>query len=167
MEFGISIGTNLGDRLAQLQEARRRLVALPETQLVATSAVYETEPVSVGPEHHDKPFLNAVLVVESGLSPDALGAGLRVIEDAMGRVRTADRNAPRPIDLDVLYAGAIVSSAPALTLPHPRWALRRFVVQPLADVRPELRLPGGGGTVAETLLALPAKPDVFLLRRVW
>lgn len=167
MEFGISIGANLGDRLARLREARTHVAALAGTRLLASSAVYETEPVNVGPEHRDKAFLNAVLVVDSSLSPDAMGVALRGIEDAMGRVRTADRNSPRPIDLDVLYAGALVSAAPELTLPHPRWALRRFVVQPLADVRPALRLPGVGGTVAETLLALPAKPDVILLTRDW
>ncbi len=167
MEFGISIGSNLGDRLAHLRAARTRIVALPDMRLTACSPLYETEPVDVGPVYRDQAFLNAVLIVESAQTPEAFAAALHAIEDALGRVRGADRNAPRPIDLDVLYAGDRTSADATLTLPHPRWAERRFVVQPLADVRPDLRLPGVSGTVREILLTLPARPEVLLFTRSW
>jgi len=167
MEFGISLGSNLGDRLAHLRAARGHIVALPGVREVACSPVYETEPVQVRPEHRDKPYLNAVMIVEAPPAPGVLADALHGIEAALGRVRSADRNAPRPIDLDVLYAGDRTSAAPALTLPHPRWAERRFVVQPLADVRPALRLPGHPETVAGLLLSLPPHPDVVLFSLDW
>jgi len=73
----------------------------------------------------------------------------------MGRIRTEDRNAPRVIDIDILYAGSVKRTDGNLDLPHPRWAQRRFVVQPLADVRPFLRLPGETRTVSDILKTLP------------
>lgn len=167
MEFGISLGSNLGDRLAHLRAARAHVAALPGVRETACSPVYETEPVQVRPEHRDKPYLNAVIIVDAPLEPAALAESLHAIEAAMGRVRSADRNAPRPIDLDVLYAGTLTSAEPSLTLPHPRWAERRFVVQPLADVRPALCLPGRRETVAGLLLSLPPHPDVVLFSRSW
>ncbi len=167
MEFGISVGSNLGDRLRNLQEARRRVVALAGVRVVASAPVYETEPVEVGPAFADKRFLNSVLVIESAQAPEALAADLRRIEDDLGRVRSADRNAPRTIDLDVLYAGDVAMETAALILPHPRWNERRFVVQPLADVRPDLVLPWQRVPVAAILLALPVKPDVVLFTREW
>ena len=78
----------------------------------------------------------------------------------MGRVRGMDRNAPRPIDIDILYADDVMIDDDDLTLPHPRWSERRFVVQPLADVRPALCIPGQNRTVAEILAGMPATPTV-------
>jgi 2-amino-4-hydroxy-6-hydroxymethyldihydropteridine diphosphokinase len=167
MEAGISLGSNLGDRLANLARARDLIAAIPGARVVAASRVWETEPVDVLPRHRDKPFLNAVLVVESGLTPQALAAEMGRIESEMGRVRTADRNAPRVVDLDLLYAGRLRVDGPGLTVPHPRWSSRRFVVQPLCDVRPDLVLPGASGPVREALLALPDSPKVVLFRERW
>lgn len=162
MEIGLSLGGNLGDRLALLREATRRIAALPGLRLLAIAPVYETEPVGVRPEHAHLAYLNTVLIVEApdALDLQALADALHAIEWDLGRRRTEDRNAPRPIDIDVLYAGAVTRADGILDLPHPRWARRRFVVQPLADIRPALRLPGESRTVAEILAALPSSESV-------
>ncbi|MCE9616350.1 MAG: 2-amino-4-hydroxy-6-hydroxymethyldihydropteridine diphosphokinase [Lentisphaerae bacterium] len=167
MEYGISIGSNLGDRPRQLREARARIAQLPDVAVVASSALYETEPVDVGPAYRDQAFLNAVLILTALDPPEILAVALRRIEDELGRVRVADRNAPRPIDLDLIYAGVLVRECRALTIPHPRWNERRFVVQPLSDVRPDLLLPGQTATVREILAALPLQPRVALFAREW
>lgn len=85
----------------------------------------------------------------------------------MGRVRTGDRNAPRIIDIDILYAGDFIVHEPGLVLPHPRWAEREFVVQPLADVRPDLVLPGTGSKVREVLEAVKGTGGVVRVGGEW
>ena len=160
MELGLSLGSNLGDRLGNLREARRRIEALPGVVPLACSPVYETRPVGVAPATAHLWFLNAVLIVECAAELPAVSIALHAIEADMGRVRGPDPNMPRVIDIDVIYAGAARQADSALTLPHPRWAGRRFVVQPLADVRPGLRLPGEARTVAEVLAALPDEEGV-------
>ncbi|MBN1556811.1 MAG: 2-amino-4-hydroxy-6-hydroxymethyldihydropteridine diphosphokinase [Lentisphaerae bacterium] len=167
METGISLGSNTGDRLAHLKQARARMAALEGVTVSAASRVYETEPVDVRPEHAGTPFLNAVLVLDAAVSPARLARGLLAIETELGRVRGADRNAPRPIDLDIIYAGDAVIREDGLRVPHPRWAERRFVVQGLADVRPGRVLPGERRAVREVLAALPERPWVRLFERQW
>ena len=167
MEAGLSLGSNLGDRLAHLRAARQALLARPDVRLVAQAPVYETEPVGVKPEYAHLAFLNTVLIVETGLDARGLLARVAAIERDLGRVRGPDRFAPREIDIDVLYAGAQVTETEDLTLPHPRWARRRFVVQPLADVRPDLLLPGAGARVREVLAALPPGEKVATFRAEW
>jgi 2-amino-4-hydroxy-6-hydroxymethyldihydropteridine diphosphokinase len=160
MEYGLSLGSNLGDRLRQLADAAQSIGALPGARILARSAVYETDPVDVSSEYEDRPFLNAVLIVEAAAEPAAMARHAHDIEARMGRVRQADRNAPRPVDIDLIYADALCVASPDLTLPHPRWAQRRFVVQPLADVRPRLILPGQTLCVARLLASLPSMPRV-------
>ncbi len=160
MEVGLSLGSNLGDRLANLRAARDAIAALDGVRLTAASPVYETEPVGVRPRYRELAYLNAVIVVVADQPIDALSERLHAIEDGLGRVRGSDRYAPRTIDIDVLYADAVRVARDDLTLPHPRWAARRFVVQPLADVRPALVLPGERRCVADLLAALPAAPAV-------
>ena len=168
MEIGLGLGSNLGDRLAALQEAVRRIAALEGVSLRAVSPLYETAPVGARPEHAHRDYLNAVVIIEYGGDLARLAAQLHGIEAALGRQRDpADRNAPRTLDIDVLYAGQTSRTDPALTLPHPRWTERRFVVQPLADVRPDLRLPGATLTVAETLAALPPGERVVRVTERW
>jgi 2-amino-4-hydroxy-6-hydroxymethyldihydropteridine diphosphokinase len=168
MEIGLSLGANLGDRLASLRQARRRILALANVRLLACAPVYETEPVGVAPEHRDKPFLNTMLIVESGLPLPDLAAALADIEVALGRSR-ADvvANAPRSMDIDVIYADELTGDRAGLILPHPRWAQRRFVVQPLADVRPALVLPDASRPVLAVLAALPPRPAAALFAREW
>lgn len=157
MEIGLSLGSNLGDRLATLREAVTRIGRLPGVRLLAAAPVYETDPVDTRPEYAALRYLNTVIVIAT---PDTvnlrtLSDSLHAIETALGRMRSADRNAPRTIDIDVLYAGTITQAGGILDLPHPRWAQRRFVVQPLADIRPALQLPGEQQTVAMILASLP------------
>ena len=167
MEYGLSLGSNLGDRLALLKSARDRVSSIPGVLNIVPSSVYETAPVGVHPEYEHLAYLNAVLVVTATTSPTAMSTAIHSIEDAMGRVRTEDRFAPRPIDIDILYAGKICSADQSLTLPHPRWAERRFVVQPLADVRPGLIFPGDQKTVRNVLNSLPSEPAVSRFTETW
>ena len=167
MEVGISAGSNLGDRLAALTEALRCVAAIPGVRIAAVSSVYETEPVDVPDRFQDRPFLNAAAALECELTPARLAAALHGIEKRMGRVRGPERNAPRPIDLDIIYAGRRRIAARALRVPHPRWAERRFVVAPLAEIRPELIVPGQKRPVREILESLPKIPRAKRWRKKW
>jgi 2-amino-4-hydroxy-6-hydroxymethyldihydropteridine diphosphokinase len=160
MEAGLSLGANLGDRLAQLRAARERLAAWPGVRLLASAPVYETEPVGVKPEYRHLAFLNTVLIVAGAFPPAAWRRITAQIEDDLGRRRTADRFAPRTLDIDVLYVGDQCYADGDVVVPHPRWAERRFVLQPLADVRPDLMLPGAQQTVFQTLENLPPGEQV-------
>jgi len=141
-----SLGSNLGDRLAQLRAGAVAVLG-DSTRLVATSGIWETEPVG-GPEQGA--FLNAVLVVELADDADPLAPAQRA-EVAAGRRRTV-RWGPRTLDVDVLDAGGRTSSDPRLTLPHPRAHERGFVLVPWAEADPEAVLPGAG-RVAELAAA--------------
>jgi 2-amino-4-hydroxy-6-hydroxymethyldihydropteridine diphosphokinase len=163
----LSLGSNLGDRLGHLQAARDAVAALDGVTLLARSAVYETEPVDVAPAYRDLPYLNAVLLVRSVPDIGPLAAALHAIEAGAGRRRTTDRNAPRPLDIDIIFADDLVTEPPGPVLPHPRWQQRRFVVQPLADVCAERVLPGAARTVRETLLSLPDTPRVVWFEGNW
>ena len=141
MRAGIALGSNLGDRLANLIAGREAVLRLPGvTAPVLHSRVYETEPVGTEPDA--EPFLNAVMEIEFTGDPLALLTALRSIESALGRPTRYPRNAPRTLDLDILYISDLALHDAALILPHPRLHLRRFVLAPLNDVRPDLRLPG-------------------------
>ncbi len=167
LEYAISMGSNLGDRVANMRMARDRLKHDPDFTFVAQSPLYDTEPVDVSKPYHDLTFLNAVIVLEARIAPHSLLLHLRAIESDLGRIRTSDPNAPRPIDLDILYAGDLAVTSPDLTVPHPRWQKRRFVVQPLADVRPRHMLPDDPRCVADVLADLPEEPRVILFAKDW
>ena len=167
MEIGLSLGSNLGDRLQNLREARRRIGGIPGVSITEQSLVYETSPVGVNKWFEHLPFLNAVLVIETNLGPETIFAEVKEIERNAGRAGSADRNAPRPIDIDIIYAGDLSIDNGTLSVPHPRWAGRRFVVQPLSDVRPELRLPGEDMTVRNLLLTLPDDQKVVPCVETW
>ncbi len=166
MRTAIALGSNLGDRLANLTAGREAVLRLPGISApVLQSRVYETEPVGTGPDAG--PFLNAVIEVEFSAAPFALLAALRSIESALGRPMRYPRNAPRTLDLDILYAGDLVLHDDTLILPHPRLHLRRFVLAPLNDIRPELRLPGQTHTVAELLARLDDPSAVTVFADAW
>lgn len=135
----LSLGANLGDRLANLQRAVDALGAAPGVRVVRSSRVYETEPVG-GPEQPE--YLNAVVEVRTELAPRDLLAACRSVEDDMGRVRT-ERWGPRPIDVDVLTYGTETIDEPDLVVPHPRMHERGFVLVPLAELGADPPLPGG------------------------
>ena len=140
----LSVGSNLGDRLGTLQGCVRAIGGLPDTDVLARSPVYETAPVG-GPAQPD--YLNAVLVIGTGLAPRALLGAAQRIEAGFGRVR-AERFGPRTLDIDIISYDEEVSDDPVLTLPHPRARERAFVLAPWHDVDPAAVLPGGGPVAA-------------------
>lgn len=152
---GIALGSNLGDRAAHLHaaiDALRDISTPGEPVLVAP--FYETEPWNCPPG--SPPFLNTVVEIAHHGEPVGFLETILAIESSLGRVRGDIRNAPRVIDIDMLYMGNLMLTREALTLPHPRIAERRFVLQPLADIRPDLVLPGQTRTVREMLDGLSA-----------
>ena len=167
----LAVGSNLGDRLGTLQGCVQAIGGLPDTDVLAISPVYETAPVG-GPAQPD--YLNAVLIVSTGLAPLALLAAAQGIEAEFGRVRTqgtqgtqgAERFGPRTLDIDVINYAELVSGDPVLTLPHPRAHERAFVLAPWHDIDPEASLPGRG-PVAGLLAGLDhqgvrRQPDMVL-----
>lgn len=141
-----SVGSNLGDRIGNLQGAVDALSDTPDVIVVDISAVYETEPVGC-PE--DSPsFLNLVIVGETTLEPRTLLERALAIEDAFGRVRTSERWGPRTLDVDLIMVGSAVTDQPDLKLPHPLAAERGFVLVPWLQIDPTAELPGLGA-VAE------------------
>ncbi|MDR0700880.1 MAG: 2-amino-4-hydroxy-6-hydroxymethyldihydropteridine diphosphokinase [Azoarcus sp.] len=137
----VAFGANLGDPFAAFAHALAALTALPETRIAACSAFYRSAPFGVAGEQPD--YINAVIALDTGLAPQALLDALLTIEAAGGRRRAAPL-APRSIDLDLLLHGSTVLHTPTLTLPHPRMHQRAFVLLPLADIAPDLVIPGAG-----------------------
>jgi 2-amino-4-hydroxy-6-hydroxymethyldihydropteridine diphosphokinase len=138
----IALGSNLGDRDAHLDFAAARLSVILGS--LRFSSRYDTDPLDApGPQPR---YLNAAVVGTTPLAPEALWRELQQIEDAAGRARPYV-HAPRTLDLDLILFGDIVTDSPALTIPHPRFRERRFVLEPLAEVAPEMRDPVSGLTV--------------------
>lgn len=139
-----ALGSNLGDRLDFLQGAVDALTDSPEIVPVAISPVYETEPVG-GPPGQPK-FLNAVLVVDTTLSPRSMLERAMATEIAYGRTRD-EPNSSRTLDVDVLAVGQYTAADDDLKVPHPRLANRAFVLMPWADADPDFEVPGLGRVV--------------------
>lgn len=149
----IALGSNLGDSQKILRAALARLQSFSNEPLLKSS-LWQTSPVDCPP---DSPkFLNAVvaLVPRAGETPESLLVKLHALEKEFGRPAKTIHNEPRPLDLDLIAFGSEVRSSPQLTLPHPRAHERRFVLQPLSEIAPDLVLPGQVRTVAELLAAL-------------
>jgi 2-amino-4-hydroxy-6-hydroxymethyldihydropteridine diphosphokinase len=141
----VGLGANLGDREGMLRLALERIAAEPSVELVAASTLRETKPE----DYLDQPlFLNAAAAVETNLSPRQLLARLQLIECELGRRRAGPRFGPRVIDLDLLLYGSLTVSEPEIEIPHPRLHLRRFALEPLAELDPELEVPGKGSVSA-------------------
>lgn len=134
----IGIGTNLGDRLLNINEAVRAITRIPHTKLAAVSHIYETEPVGLTGQPK---FLNANILVETDVSPMTLLGACLGIEAAFGRKRIV-KDGPRIVDLDLLIFEAVRSESFELTLPHPKILQRAFVMVPLLDLFPSGRAPG-------------------------
>jgi 2-amino-4-hydroxy-6-hydroxymethyldihydropteridine diphosphokinase len=146
----LSLGSNVGDRERNLEAALRQLTA-PSLYIRQISSVYETEPVDYTGQRW---FLNLAVEAETELFPMQLLWRIAKVEHQLGRVRTIDKG-PRTIDIDILFYGRAVIRTPALEVPHPRIAARRFVLAPLAELAPELRHPVTHQTVREMLDAAP------------
>jgi len=166
MRAGIALGANLGDRLASLKTARERVSNLPGVQgPILASSVYETEPVNC--EATAGRFLNAVVEIEYTGDAAGLLRELRNIEAALGRPSAHARNTSRTLDLDLLYFGDVTISRPELQLPHPRMQDRRFVLEPLAQIRPDLVLPGQTRDIATVLQQLPDRSPLLRVASEW
>ncbi len=142
----IALGANLGDRHATLMSALRAIARLAETRLISTSALRETAPVDAPQGSPD--FLNGAVLVDTELSPRALLTALLAIEDDHGRERS-EPNAPRTLDLDLILHGSTIVDEPDLVVPHPRMLERPFVLEPSADLAPDLVHPLAGRSLAE------------------
>jgi 2-amino-4-hydroxy-6-hydroxymethyldihydropteridine diphosphokinase len=140
----VGIGANLGDARANVLDAIERLARLPGAKLRQTSSLYRTAPIDSSGDD----YVNAVAMLDTDLDAHALLQALFAIEQAHGRERPY-RNAPRTLDLDLLlYGDEIIDDAPTLIVPHPRMHERAFVLAPLAEVAPDLVIPGRGPVTA-------------------
>ena len=141
----VGLGSNMGDRERMLWSALHMLTFNPEVEVVAVSAIRETDPVGF----EDQPrFLNAAAAIDTELEPRALLDLLLSIERELGRTRDGPRFGPRTIDLDLLLYGEEIVDEPGLAVPHPRLHERRFVLVPLADLDPGLTVPEKGSVQA-------------------
>jgi len=150
----LALGSNLGDRLELLRQARTMIEKHPGISVQGVSPVYETAPVG-GPDDQP-PFLNTAMEVGTTLPPEELLAWCRKVEESCGRIR-GERWGPRSIDIDILFYGNLVIRQPELTVPHPRLHERRFVLIPLNELAPDFVHPVFGRTCRELLENLP--PD--------
>ena len=166
MSVGVALGSNLGDRQANFRAARKAIVDLTGVAPpILSSAIYETEPVDC--EAGAKNFLNAVLEFDYKGEVADLLKKLKQIENDLGRPTDHPRNTSRKIDIDLLYFGDAEINQNRLQVPHPRMHLRRFVLQPLADIRPDLILPGQSKTIRELLAQLNDSSKVVRLTTDW
>jgi 2-amino-4-hydroxy-6-hydroxymethyldihydropteridine diphosphokinase len=140
----IALGANLGDPVLTVSKAIAALRELPQTEFVAASSLYRTAPVGL---KHQPDFINAVVELIAVSPAPTLLEALFAIEGRFGRQRSV-KNAPRTLDLDLLLYGDVVSDDPQLTLPHPRLHERAFVLAPLAEIAPQLSIPGRGSVAA-------------------
>jgi 2-amino-4-hydroxy-6-hydroxymethyldihydropteridine diphosphokinase len=149
----VALGSNLGDRLALIGEARRRVGTLAGVREIAFSRIHETAPVGGVSQGA---YLNAAMLVRTTRGAEELMRELLAIEAGMGRDRSREQRwGPRLIDLDLLLYGTAAMDVPGLTLPHPRMYERGFVLVPLSEIGGELQISGRGVTVAGALAALP------------
>jgi 2-amino-4-hydroxy-6-hydroxymethyldihydropteridine diphosphokinase len=146
----IGLGANVGDARATMERAIRALAALPGVRLVGVSGLYRTKPVG----DLDQPdFLNAVAEIETELGPEELLKACKAVERELGREQGGPRHGPRPIDVDLLLLGDLEYESERLVLPHREVLTRRFVLEPLLELDPELTLPDGTalGVAADAL----------------
>lgn len=154
---GFSLGSNLGDRLVTLESVCDYLSDL--FGALRLSQVYETEPV--GCPEGSPAYLNACVEVETDMPAEDILKACQQIEQELGRSRSGIYGEARTCDIDILYCGHEICTTEELTLPHPRAHLRSFVLRPLCDIDPLLRLPGQSHTVSQLLEQLPDTPSVI------
>jgi 2-amino-4-hydroxy-6-hydroxymethyldihydropteridine diphosphokinase len=166
MRAGIAFGSNLDRRREYLQSARRQVLQIAHAAPpFLFSPLYETDPIACEPEA--KKFLNAVMEIDYHGQPEQLLQDLRRIEGSLGRDAKHARNVSRTIDLDLLYFGNDRINREELQLPHPRLHLRKFVLAPLADIRPELILPNQTESVAALREKVADKSSVVRVADEW
>ena len=166
MRTAVALGSNLGDRLENLRAARKAILGLSNVKPpILSSAIYETDPVDCEPGANK--FLNAVIEFDYDRDPPSLLEELIRIEKALGRKRDHPKNVSRTIDIDMLYYDQRIIEDERLQLPHPRMHLRKFVLQPLANIRPGLILPGQTQTVDELASKVENSGEVVPFMDEW
>src|ERR1700680_950295 len=166
MRVGLALGSNIGDRPVNLRAARKAIVDLAGISgPILSSSIYETEPVDCEPGAEK--FFNAVMEIGYDNDPIDLLKKLKAIENSLGRPANHPRNVSRKSDIDLLYAEEIIIDNEQLHIPHPRMHLRRFVLAPLAEIRPDLILPNQRKTVGELFAALDDPAEVVRAREQW
>jgi 2-amino-4-hydroxy-6-hydroxymethyldihydropteridine diphosphokinase len=166
MKVGLAFGSNLGDRLKNLQQARAYVLSLSNNGWSATSPLYETEPQGCPP--NSPKFLNAVMEIEFAGEPRKLLEKILGYEVEHGRDRELPKNAARTIDIDILYFGEKEIVEQDLIVPHPRMTERRFVLLPLSTIEPELVVKGAGKTVQTLLRELQGgEEEVKFVQQDW
>jgi 2-amino-4-hydroxy-6-hydroxymethyldihydropteridine diphosphokinase len=166
MRTAVGLGSNLGDRLDNLRAARKAILGLSTVKPpILCSPIYETDPVDC--ERGAEKFLNAVFEFNYEGDPANLLEQLSRIEEGLGRRRDHTKNVSRTIDIDLLYCGERNIENERLQLPHPRMHLRKFVLQPLADIRPDLILRGQEKTVSESLRELGKSEEIIRFAESW
>ena len=166
MRTAVGLGSNLGDRLHNLRAARKAILGLSTVKPPTfSSPIYETDPVDC--ERGAEKFLNAVVEFDYEGDPASLLEQLSRIEEGLGRSRDHAKNVSRTIDIDLLYCGSRKIEDERMQLPHPRMQLRKFVLQPLADIRPDLILRGQKKTVSELLKELGKSGEVLRFAKSW
>ena len=154
----IGLGSNEGDRLANISRAAKLLGERPGVQLLRMATILESEPIGGPPQG---PYLNTVVEIDTTLSARELLSQVKAIEAALGRQPAGQRNAPRPIDLDILLLGETIMAEPNLTIPHLGLHTRWFVLAPLAQLEPGLIHPVLGKTIDALLAAVPRPAGVI------
>ena len=164
---GIALGSNLGDRIVNLRAARELIRNLsPEGTHFEQAPIYQSEPVNCPEDSPD--FFNTVIEIDYIGTPAELLENTQGFELHLGRQPGSPPNAPRIIDIDILYYGEYVIDAGILVIPPPRMVDRRFVLQPLADIRPLLTLPGDTVTISEHLSHLDSgEAEPVLVQAMW
>lgn len=152
----LGLGSNIGDRLSYLRGAIVELAKLDEVEVRRVSPVYQTEPIGYEAQED---FYNLVVEIETTLAPLALLAKIMAVEEKLGRTRT-DHKGPRTIDIDILLFGDEVIEEYRLTVPHPRMMMREFVLRPLSDLDPDIRIPTVNVSVAEALSEIEGEKRV-------
>jgi 2-amino-4-hydroxy-6-hydroxymethyldihydropteridine diphosphokinase len=152
----LGLGSNLGDREAYLKVSREAVNKLKKTTIIRSSSIYETEPWGIKKQ---RPFLNQIIEIETELTPLKLFAACQNIEIKLKR-RETEKWGPREIDIDLLLYGDSIIDNKKIQIPHPRLSERRFVLIPLSEIAPQLRVPGLGRSVEELLDACPDRGAV-------
>ena len=166
MRTAVALGSNLGDRLGNLRAARQAILSFSNVKPpILSSPIYETDPVDC--ERDAEKFLNAVVEFDYEGDPTNLLERFIRIEEALGRTRDHPKNVSRTIDIDLLYCGDRNIQSETLQLPHPRMHSRKFVLQPLGDIRPDLILSGQKKTVSELLAKLEEPGEVVRIVDEW
>ena len=158
----VGVGSNLGNRVTAIEQATQLISELPDTELISAASLFETEPV--GNENQPK-FINSVVQIATKLDPKRFLICLKQIEEALGRMER-ERWGPREIDLDILVYGERILNEPDLIIPHPEMTRRRFVLVPMAELAPQLIIPGRSKTILDLLHGLEDERGVVPFQRI-